>query len=119
MRAVSIHVADSSGVISLLHSGHKVDVQIVTGRGAKASETLVRTALENLTVLSVQTQAEVNSQGLNTPVVTLLAKPLEADILAAGDAGANLRLVLRNPGDQTRTSHGAISVGTAMRAVQE
>ena len=57
----------------------------------------VRTALENLTVLSVQPQAEMSSQGVTLPVVTLLAKPAEADVLAAADSGARVRLTLRNP----------------------
>src|SRR5580704_6873254 len=30
MRAVSVHVSDSTGVLALLHSGQKVDVQVVT-----------------------------------------------------------------------------------------
>src|SRR5580704_11156942 len=32
MRAVSVHISDSSGVLALLRSGQKVDVQVVTGR---------------------------------------------------------------------------------------
>ena len=31
MRAVSIHLTDSTGVLALLHSGQKVDVQVVVG----------------------------------------------------------------------------------------
>ena len=48
---------------------------MVVGRGTKPDETEVRTALENLTVLSVTPQPEQSSQGQNLPVVTLLAKP--------------------------------------------
>jgi Flp pilus assembly protein CpaB len=54
MRAVSIHVTDSTGVLALLKSGQKVDVQVVVGRGSgKDVETEVRTALEGLAVLSL------------------------------------------------------------------
>src|SRR5215469_684174 len=53
MRAVSVHVTDSTGVLSLLRSGQKVDVQVVVGRGNNTDATVVRTALEDLQVLSV------------------------------------------------------------------
>ena len=53
MRAVSIHLTDSTGVLALLRGGQRVDVQVVTARGTKPEETEVRTALENLAVLSV------------------------------------------------------------------
>ena len=33
MRAVSVHVTDSTGVLALLRAGQKVDVQVVVGRG--------------------------------------------------------------------------------------
>ena len=101
MRAVSVHVADSTGVFAFLRNGQKVDVQVVIGRGKGEGkgDTEVRTALENLTVLSVNPQPEQSSQGFPVPVVTLLAKPGEADILAAADSGATIRLALRNPLD--------------------
>jgi Flp pilus assembly protein CpaB len=118
MRAVSVHVTDSTGVMALLRAGQKVDVQVVTGRGAKASETEVRTALENITVLSVTPQPEQSSQGHNVPVVTLLAKPAEADVLAAADSGAVIRLALRNPLDNATRTRDALPLGTVMRSAR-
>ncbi len=118
MRAVSVHVTDSTGVMALLRAGQKVDVQVVTGRGVKSSETEVRTALENITVLSVTPQPEQSSQGHNVPVVTLLAKPAEADILAAADSGAVIRLALRNPLDTATRARDALPLGTVMRSAR-
>jgi len=115
MRAVSVHVTDSSGVLSMLRTGQKVDVQVVVGRG-KESETTVRTALEDLQVLSVNPVAEQSSQGASLPVVTLLAKPHEADVLAAADAGARVRLTLRNPLDDQTSGRGSLSLGAVMRS---
>lgn len=117
MRAVSVHVTDSTGVFALLRSGQKVDVQVVSGRG-KGVGTQVRTALENLTVLSVTSQPEQSSQGFPVPVVTLLAKPDEADILAAADSGASVRLALRNPLDEGTRERGAVSVTSVVRGSQ-
>lgn len=114
MRGVSVHVTDSTGIIGLLRSGQKVDVQVVTGRGSKPGETQIRTALENVTVLSITPQPEQNSQGRNVPVVTLLAKPQDADILAAADSGADIRLALRNPLDNSTRTRDAVAIGTVM-----
>jgi pilus assembly protein CpaB len=115
MRAVSIHLTDSSGVLGLLRGGQRVDVQVVTARANKPEETEVRTALENLAVLSVIMQPEQSSQGPSLPVVTLLAKPADVDVLAAADSGGRVRLSLRNPLDETTRSHGPLTLGTVIR----
>ena len=115
MRAVSIHLTDSTGVLALLQSGQKVDVQVVVGRGPKPEEVQVRTALENLTVLSVTQLPEQSSQGQNLPVVTLLAKPSEVDVLAAADSGGRVRLALRNPLDSDTHKRGPVSLGSVIR----
>lgn len=115
MRAVSIHVTDSTGVMGMLRAGQHVDVQVVLGRG-NAGETRVRTALENLTVLNVTPQPEQSSQGQNLPVVTLLAKPAEADELAVADSGARVRLALRNPLDPAARNRNPVSLGEVMRS---
>lgn len=119
MRAVTVHVTDSSGVIAMLRTGQKVDVQVVLGK--TGAETTVRTALEDLQVLGVNPAGEGTSQGTILPSVTLLAGPAQADVLAAADSGARVRLTLRNPlDDQTRTNapvtlgavvHSSVTVG--------
>jgi Flp pilus assembly protein CpaB len=114
MRAVSVHVTDSTGVVSLLRAGQKVDVQVVVGRTEKG-DVAVRTALEDLKVLSVTPQTEQSSQGTALPVVTLLAKPVEADVLAAADSGARVRLTLRNPLDDDMRARSPLSLGAVMR----
>jgi pilus assembly protein CpaB len=116
MRAVSVHVTDSTGVLSLLRAGQKVDVQVVTGRGSASDATTVRTALEDLRVLSVTPQAEQSSQGATLPVVTLLADPHQADVLAAADSGARVRLTLRNPLDDEKNAASALTLGTVMHS---
>ncbi len=104
MRAISVHAADSSGVVALLRPGHKVDVQVVTGdRGGNVK---LRTALQNVEVLSVS-PPDVNGGHPAAPVVTLLATPEDADYLALADSGARIRVLLRNPLDEGRGSgHG-------------
>jgi Flp pilus assembly protein CpaB len=117
MRAVSVHVTDSTGVLAMLRAGQKVDVQVVVGRGGgEKAETAVRTALEDLTVLSVNTLPEPGSQGQNLPVVTMLAKPADADVLAAADSGARVRLTLRNPLDPETRGSGSLSLNSVMHS---
>lgn len=117
MRAVSVHVTDSSGVLSLLRPGQKVDVQVVVNQ--KTTGTEVRTAIEDLAVLSVRPQPELTSQGQNLPVVTLLAKPSEADTLAAADSGARVRLTLRNPMDDGTRVRAPLTLGAVMQTSGE
>jgi pilus assembly protein CpaB len=113
MRAVSVHVSDSSGVISLLRTGHKVDVQLIVPR-TNSTVAQLRTVIEDVTVLAVNPKPEQNSQGFNLPVVTLLAKPEEADVVALADSGARLRLTLRNPLDTATRPSTALNVPLVM-----
>ncbi len=115
MRAVSVHVSDSSGVLALLRVGHKVDVQVLVNRSTAAVNSQVRTALEDLQVLAVSPAAQQNSQGFNLPVVTLLAKPEEADVLALADAGGRVRLTLRNPLDNDTRNPSSLTLTNVMR----
>ena len=66
-------------------------------------------------MLSVNPQPEQGSQGQTLPVVTLLTKPAEAEILALADSGARVRLDLRNPLDNTARSRSALTLGAVMR----
>ena len=96
MRAVSIHATDSSGVVSILRPGHKVDVQLVTTQGSSPE---LRTILQNIEVLAVNAQGE----GRANPVITLLVNPEGADMAGLGDSAAHLRLLLRNPLDDGKS----------------
>src|SRR5260221_7676363 len=85
MRAVSIHATDSSGIVSLLRPGHRVDVQLVLTQSSSLPE--LRTILQNIEVLSV-----APSEGrANNPVVTLLVNPEGADMAGQGGSRADLR----------------------------
>ena len=115
MRAVSVHVSDSNGVLALLRPGQKVDVQVLVTRKIANSEPQLRTILEGVQVLSVNPQPEQNSQGTNLPSVTLLAHPAEADTLALADSAARVRLALRNPLDNATRPRTALTFDTILR----
>ncbi len=92
MRAVSVRVTESLGVVSRIQSGNRVDVQVISRRG-DASQ--LRTVLDNMEVL--WREPVESNRGL--AVVTLLATPREAEMLSLADATSQIRLVLRNPSD--------------------
>ena len=116
MRAVSVHVSDSSGVLAQLGPGQKVDVQVLITRKSTNSEPELRTILEGVPVLSVNPQPETSSQGVNLPTVTLLANPADADSLALADSGARVRLALRNPLDNATRARAAVTLDAILRA---
>jgi pilus assembly protein CpaB len=94
MRAVSIHATDSTGVVSVLRPGHKVDVQLISTHGSLPE---LKTILQNVEVLSVNLQGDGRTP---QPVVTLLLTPEGAGLAGLGDSAARLRLALRNPLDE-------------------
>jgi len=110
MRAVSIRVAESSGVIGLLRPGNKVDVQAVSHRETSAE---LRTILQNVEVLAVSPQPE--SAGGNqppVPVVTVLARAQDSDLIALADSGARIRLALRNPLDDATSPRRSMALAS-------
>ena len=112
MRGVSIRVSESTGVVGLLHPGTKVDVQAVSRRENSAE---LRTILQNVEVLAVSPQPESGGGNQALPVVTVLTRAQDADLIALADSGARIRLALRNPldaGGGPRRSMGLASVFT-------
>jgi Flp pilus assembly protein CpaB len=117
MRAVSVHVSDSSGILTLLKAGNKVDVQVFASKpGEKGQEVEARTAFQNIRVLAVGTQAEPSSLGgFNAPVITLLTTAKEADALGVADSFGRIRLALRNPIDDATETKAAMPLAAVLR----
>jgi Flp pilus assembly protein CpaB len=117
-RAISVHVFDSSGVVELLRPGQKVDVQVYQPKES-GTEPEVRTVLQDLAVLSVREKGVPTGGGAQNlgliPVVTLLAKPAEADILALSDSAARVRLLLRNPLDEGKARTAPVRMPQVLR----
>jgi pilus assembly protein CpaB len=113
MRAVSIQVQDSTGVVAMLKPGHKVDVQVVaTINNGAYNEPYIRTVLENMQVLTVPPEGQ---QGRGVQILTLLANPREAAVLGLADSTAKVRVILRNPIDQKRDNLQAVGLTSVFR----
>jgi pilus assembly protein CpaB len=101
MRAVSVRVSDVAGVAGFVLPGLRVDV-LVTGRPDGSEGTITTTCLQNILVLSAgQTiQPDGRGQAINTPTVTLLVTPEQAETLTLAGNEGRIQLVLRNSSDQ-------------------
>jgi pilus assembly protein CpaB len=99
MRAISVRVNDVVGVAGFVLPGMRVDV-LVTGQGANQPETVTRTVLQNIAVLSAgQTIQTDGKNAISAPVVTLLVTPEDAEALTLANAEGRIQLVLRNSSD--------------------
>jgi pilus assembly protein CpaB len=104
MRAISVRVNDVVGVSGFVLPGMRVDV-LVTGRPPNANDTVTRTVLQNIAVLSAgQTiQTDGKSPSMVVPVVTLLVDPMEAEALTLANSEGKIQLLLRNSTDGAKT----------------
>ena len=100
MRAAAVRVTDDSAVAGFVLPGMRVDV-LVTGRPGNGGDTVTRTVLQNILVLSAGTtiQADARGQAVNAPTVTLLVSPDQAETLTLAGNEGRIKLVLRNGGD--------------------
>jgi pilus assembly protein CpaB len=101
MRAVSVHVTDVAGVSGFVLPGLRVDV-LVTGQPPGGNGSQTTTCLQNILVLSAgQTiQPDARGQAIQTPTVTLLVSPEQAETLTLAGNEGKIQLILRNSSDQ-------------------
>jgi pilus assembly protein CpaB len=101
MRAISIRVNQSEGLLPLLRPGSRVDLQAVSERENRVE---LRSVLQNVEVFSVAPLDASNTKPVGA-VVTVLTKAQDADGVAFADAGAKIRVTLRNPFDDGTVTH--------------
>ncbi|HUO26410.1 MAG TPA: Flp pilus assembly protein CpaB [Candidatus Aquilonibacter sp.] len=100
MRAVSVRVNEVVSVAGFVGPGTRVDV-LLTGTPAGSSESQTTTVLQNVAVIAAGHTLERNAAGeaQNTPVITLLVSPDDAERLALASSQGHIQLALRNPLD--------------------
>jgi len=99
MRAVSMHIYQSEGLLNLLRPGSRVDLQAVAELNGS---TEILTVLENVQIFAVSA-ADANGNRPPGAVVTALIPARDADMVALADAGSRVRMALRNPLDEGTT----------------
>jgi pilus assembly protein CpaB len=96
-----VRVTDVSAVSGFVLPGMKVDV-LVTGRPPNGADTITRTVLQNIEVLSVGTaiQADPRGQAIQSATINLLVFPEQAETLTLAGNEGRIQLVLRNGSDK-------------------
>ena len=110
MRAVSVRVNDSS-VGVFVQPGTRVDVLMTGNPGSGEAQTF--TVLKNVLVLANGAALDRNStrtESQNSPVITLLVSPDDAEKLALAMAQGRIQLALRNPLDTSQSDVAAVNV---------
>jgi pilus assembly protein CpaB len=111
MRAVSVRVSDISSVGGFLAPGSRVDVLMTGNPGSGEPQTV--TVLRNVAVLANGSRLDHNILGpetQNSPVITLLVSPDDAERLALAMAQGRIQLALRNPLDTSQAEVAAVSL---------
>ncbi len=100
MRAVSVRVNEVISVAGFVGPGTRVDV-LLTGTPNGSTESQTTTVLQNVAVIASGHTLERSATGeaQNTPVITLLASPEDAERLTLASSEGKLQLSLRNPLD--------------------
>lgn len=113
MRAVSVRVNEVIGVAGFVQPGTRVDV-LVTGTPVGGGQEQTTTVLNNVAVIAAGQRLERNSRGeaQNSPVITLLVSPDDAQKLALASSQGRIQLALRNPLDTGDTGPNATSLGS-------
>ena len=106
MRALSIRVTGSEGLLGLLRPGARVDLQAVSDRDNRVT---LRNVLQNVEVMAVSPQDLANSHVAGA-VVTVLTPAEDSDSVALADAGSKIRVALRNPFDEGKTTHHVVAL---------
>jgi pilus assembly protein CpaB len=100
MRAVSVRVNEVVSVAGFVGPSTRVDV-LLTGTPDGSSESQTTTVLQNIPVIASGSHLERNAAGeaQNTPVITLLVSPDDAERLTLASSEGHIQLALRNPLD--------------------
>jgi pilus assembly protein CpaB len=109
MRAISIRVSESDGLLSALRPGAHVDLQAVSER--ENNQVVLRNVLQNVEVLAVSPQDPNGNHAIGA-IVTVLTHAQDADVVALSDAGGKIRATLRNPFDEGTTQPHAMALAS-------
>lgn len=113
MRAISIRVADSNGLVPYLRAGNRIDVQSI--HPPNTGEAPVRTLLSNAEVLNVHT--DTSPQPSPGTVLNLLVPARDVERVALADSAAKVRIVLRNSEDKEEVPAAPVAGASRRLAV--
>ena len=116
MRAIAVKVNEVIGVAGFVVPGAHVDVLVTLS--LKDDDTMTRSVVSNLQVLSAGTRYDPNEakdgKPIPTTVVTLLVTPEDAEKVTLASTDGRLLLVLRNPLDIAPTATSGVRLTSLM-----
>jgi pilus assembly protein CpaB len=119
MRAMSVKVDEVIGVAGFVVPGTRVDVVVTVRRGGASEESMSRTVLSNVLVLTAGTRYDQEQAKDGKPqkssVVTVAVAPPDAERIALASWEGKISLALRNPLDVTPTDTPGIRVTALMK----
>lgn len=117
MRAVSVRVNEVVSVAGFVGPGTRVDV-LLTGTPTGGAEPQTTTVLQNVAVIASGHTLERNANGeaQNTPVITLLTSPEDAERLTLAQSEGKIQLSLRNPLDTNQNTVDAANAKQLYKA---
>ena len=114
MRAFAVHVNEVAGVAGFAVAGMHVDVLASgsTQNNGGSSETVTRTVLQNIQVLSAGQNYQKDAEGkpVLVQVVNLLVSPADAEVLNMA-SDQHVQLSLRNPTDEVIVATPGAALG--------
>jgi pilus assembly protein CpaB len=116
MLAVAVRVNEVVSVAGFVVPGTRVDV-LLTGNATGGGEQQTTTVLENVAVVATGSNLERNSNGepQNSPVITLLVSPDDAQKVTLAQSQGKIQLALRNPLDTRQHDLNATSTSVLYR----
>lgn len=103
MRAMSVKVNEVVGVAGFVVPGTKVDVLVTLGGSNRNEDSMTRTVVSNVQVLTAGTRYDQekakDGQPIPSTVVTLMVTPTDAERIALAQSKGQIMLALRNPLD--------------------
>jgi len=118
MRAMSVKVDEVIGVAGFVIPGTRVDVVVTIRQTNQTKESMSRTVVSNVGVLTAGTKYDQDKARDGKPqpstVVTLAVLPMDAERIALAAAEGKISLALRNPMDVVPTETRGIKVTALM-----
>ncbi|BBO86504.1 hypothetical protein DSCO28_70700 [Desulfosarcina ovata subsp. sediminis] len=101
MRAVTLSLDAAAGMPHALSAGDRVDVLAVTPAPDLPEGRITRLLLTGARIMAVEDDPQTKGRKARERSVTLMVTPTDAAVLATADPAAKMRLILRNPEDET------------------
>lgn len=125
MRAITIHVDETSGLAYMITPGNKVDIigEFVSTEtsddGSTSSKKSYTTmVLENVAVLAVDNifseDGKADSEAPGYTTLTLQVTPKQAMVLSAAQFEGQIRVILRSPVDNQETNQESLTLDDVM-----